>query len=288
MRIRDNKLASAKLSTTTKDRFAEIRPVNMKKPTTLNRPVLIAGFPDTGLVGSITINHIIQQLDMHQIAFIQSLYIMPAGIFIGKKFRHPFRIYANKSGTICALIGEVPVVPHGIHHLVDAIIEWGTSSNIDQVIVVGGMPPSHFDLPPSYERKPFVLVNSDDEGQTLQDDKSKQIQDFGQAIEATTPDFAFIPGLPGALLSLCASRGITCTGLMVPPFGTTPDPEGAAILLETLSKIVPTITVDSAVLRQQAEIMKRQLQEILKAYSHSVGEYPGVTRSISDTERIYK
>ena len=66
----------------------------------LDNPTLVAGFPDSGMIGSISLNQIIEQLHMHQIASVESRYVMPAAIFIGKKFRHPFRIYANDSGSL--------------------------------------------------------------------------------------------------------------------------------------------------------------------------------------------
>lgn len=84
----------------------------------------IAGFPDSGMIGSTTINHIIEQLKMHQIVYIESQYVMPAAIFIGKRFRHPLRIYAKDSGTVCALICEVPMTATGTYSIINTIVDW--------------------------------------------------------------------------------------------------------------------------------------------------------------------
>lgn len=35
-----------------------------------NDSVMIAGFPSPGMIGSIVCNHLIEQLDLHQIAYI--------------------------------------------------------------------------------------------------------------------------------------------------------------------------------------------------------------------------
>ena len=51
----------------------------------LNEPILIAGFPGPGLVGSISTNYIIDKLNMHQIACIESPFIIPGVIYTGGK-----------------------------------------------------------------------------------------------------------------------------------------------------------------------------------------------------------
>jgi predicted ATP-grasp superfamily ATP-dependent carboligase len=72
-------------------------------PTKLNSPLLIAGFPGPGLVGSISTSFIIETLKLRQIACVESEFIVPGVIYVGGKLRHRFRLYANNEGTICVL-----------------------------------------------------------------------------------------------------------------------------------------------------------------------------------------
>ena len=81
----------------------------------LNNPLLIAGFPGPGLVGSISINYVIKKLDMQQIFCFESEFIVPGVIFMDGKLHHPFRIYSNLDGTICAVICEAPIMINGMH-----------------------------------------------------------------------------------------------------------------------------------------------------------------------------
>ena len=81
----------------------------------LKNPLLIAGFPGPGLVGSISINYIIKKLDMQQIFCFESEFIVPGVIFMDGKLHHPFRIYSNVDGTICALVCEAPIMINGMH-----------------------------------------------------------------------------------------------------------------------------------------------------------------------------
>ena len=70
----------------------------------LNAPILIAGFPGPGLVGSISTSYIIDKLDMYQIACVESEHIAPGEIYVGGKLRHPFRLYSIKEGNVYVLV----------------------------------------------------------------------------------------------------------------------------------------------------------------------------------------
>lgn len=243
----------------------------------LNRPILIAGFPDSGMIGSISINHIIEQLGMHQIAAVESQYVMPAAIFIGKRFRHPFRIYANDSGTVCALICEVPVLARGTSSIIDMVIDWSISAGVREMMVLGGILPTNFSPPYLHERKPLVLQN-----ETGQDIRPADQVSAGMAV----PDDAVIVGLAGSLLSVSATRGLKCTALMIPTMPEAPDPEGAAIVLESMAKVPPYIEIDTSSLRQKVEAIKKHLEEYLKLHQQQMQQYEQSANR--ETERIYK
>jgi uncharacterized protein len=250
-------------------------PIAMRS-ISLDRPFLIAGFPDNGMIGSVSINHIIEQLGMHQIASVESQHVMPAAIFIGRKFRHPFRIYANDSGTVCALICEVPVIARGTSSIINTLIDWSANAGVREIIVLGGILPTNFSPPYLVERKPLILQNEVAESRDA---------DLGSA-GMVVPDDAVIVGLSGALLSLCAARGLKCTALMIPTMSEAPDPEGAAIVLEALGKILPGLKIDTSALREKVEMIKKHLEEFLKMHQQQMQEYERAASR--ETERIYK
>lgn len=242
----------------------------------LNNPILIAGFSDGGMIGSISINHIIENLAMHQIASVESPHIMPAAIFIGKRFRHPFRIYANDSDTLCALVCEVPVIVKGIFSLINTIIDWSTNAGTREILVLGGILPTNFSPPFIDGRKPLLLQN-EVRGNTKYVDET--------IAELQMPEEAIIVGLAGSLLSMCAARKVKCTALMVPTVLSSPDPEGAAIVLEALIKIPLGVRIDTSRLRKEAETIRKHINEFMKMSQHQVREQE---RASSDAERMYK
>lgn len=262
-------------SSTVSNGYTMVLPDPISK-ISLNNPILIAGFPDGGMIGSISINHIIENLSMHQIASVESQHIMPAAIFIVKRFRHPFRIYANDSGTLCALVCEVPVIAKGTFSLINTIIDWSTNAGTREILVLVGILPTNFSPPFIDGRKPLLLQN-EVRGNTKYVDET--------IAEMQMPDEAIIVGLAGSLLSMCAARNVKCTALMVPTVLSSPDPEGAAIVLEALIKIPLGLRIDTSRLRKEAETIKKHLNEFMKIRQHQIGE---LERASSDAERIYR
>jgi uncharacterized protein len=259
------------------DGYTKVLPV-ISRRLPLENPVLIAGFSDSGMIGSVTINHIIEQLRMHQIAYVESEYIMPAAVFIGKRFRHAFRIYGNDSGTICALICEVPVSAKGTYSIVNTILDWSISCGVNKIVVLGGILPTNFSPPYLLERRPMLLRNE------LADEPYESTPAFSDGM--AVPDDAIIVGLAGSLLSVSAARRQSCMALMIPTVAEAPDPEGAAIVLEALPKILPGVTIDTSSLRQKVEEIKKHLQEFLRMHQQQMQEYERAASR--ETERMYK
>jgi uncharacterized protein len=263
--------------------------VARSKNVVLNAPIMIAGFPDAGLIGSIAMNHLIEQLGLHQIAYIESQYVMPAALYVAGRFRHPFRIYSNNSGTLCALICEAPTLTRGTYSISDAIIGWCLDSLVNEVIVIGGISAENFTSSNLGSRKALLLRNRRNDGtfgSIAEDIGLASVRDMNQNVEITMPNTALIAGLAGALLSSCVVRDLQCTGLLVPTVGITPDPEAAAILLEALGTLVPKVNVNTSSLRKQAEAIKKHLEEHMKMYQQSMGEYERSTTP--EVERMYK
>jgi uncharacterized protein len=205
--------------------------------------VLIVGFPGSGLVGSISTSYIIEKMNMHQIAFVDSEYVIPSAIYVGGKLRHPFRIYADDERTLCALVCEAPLRPEGVHSIMDLMVSWASKNHVREVFVLDGVPIREL---PSRRRKPVILSSS-------------------SHVSTDVPvRNALMMGLSGGLISACLSDEMPCTGVLIPSTRGIPDPEGAAILLETISEMpnVP-LEIDVQPLREQGQAIKHQLKQFI-------------------------
>jgi uncharacterized protein len=244
-----------------------------------SKSVLIAGFPGPGLVGSISTSYIIDKLNMHQIACVESQYISPGVIFIDGKLRHPFRLYANEAGNVCVLVCEAPLMINGIHSVLDTVMDWAIKNTIQEVLVLDGVPVQGI---PRSDRHTTILQSTEMENNITNDNNNKkegnisisdnkgQIQSNfnNSAIEESLKKYTtFIGGIAGGLLSACLSNQIPCAAILVPSSSGIPDPEGAALLIESYNSIIKdeNLKIDPTQLKEQGQILKRQLEQIIKS-----------------------
>jgi uncharacterized protein len=242
-----------------------VRPISAARQTKikLNNPILIAGFPGPGLVGSISTSHIIEQLHMHQIACVESEFIVPGVIYIAGKIRHPFRLYSNQEGNVCVLVCEAPIMIQGIHSVLDTVVKWVKDNEIREIIVLEGIPVEGI---PDSSRKPMILSSDirGDNNDSLYKDDTEEKKDFSSSSSNTT----FIAGISGGLLASCLSNGIACKALLISGSSGIPDPEGAAILIESISNITDNDSlkrIDAQQLREKGANLKRRMTETIRA-----------------------
>jgi uncharacterized protein len=233
----------------------------------LNNPILIAGFPGPGLVGSISTSHIIEQLHMHQIACVESEFIVPGVIYIAGKIRYPFRLYSNQEGNVCVLVCEAPIMIQGIHSVLDTVVKWAKENEVREVMVLEGIPVEGI---PDSSRKPMILssaIREDNNNDSFYKDDTGEKKDFSSSSPPTS-NTTFIAGISGGLLSSCLSNGIACKAVLIPASSGIPDPEGAAILIESISNITDNDSlkrIDAKQLREKGANLKRQMTETIRA-----------------------
>src|SRR5215472_5256806 len=235
----------------------------------LNSPILIAGFPGAGLVGSISTSYIIDRLHMNQIACVESQFIVPGVIYAEGKLRHPFRLYSNERGDVCVLVCEAPVMIQGMYSVLDTVSKWVLYNNVREVMVLDGIAVEGL---PDSKRIPIVLSSNGreaDEANLINDyniyETNKEKVDNASSVYPTT---AFVGGMSGGILSSCLSNGIASKALLIYASRGIPDPEGAAMLIESLGNIADntSLKIDTTELRKQGAALKTRLEKIIQSY----------------------
>jgi uncharacterized protein len=250
-----------------------IRPLAkvVQKKIRLDSPILVAGFPGPGLVGSISTSYIINKLHMDQIACVESEFIVPGVIYAEGKLRHPFRLYSNEEGSVCVLVCEAPIMIQGIYSVLDTVTKWALNNKVKQVMVLDGIAVEGI---PNLKRTPIILSS---DGEVA--DAANLIQDVEEELDNTEdktkddgdrnvyPTTAYIAGLAGGLLSSCLSNGLASKALLVPATRGIPDPEGAAILIESLDKITDnkSLEIDTQSLRKQGAALRKRMEKIFQS-----------------------
>ena len=241
----------------------------------LNSPILIAGFPGPGLVGSISTSYIINKLHMNQIACVESEFIVPGVIYTEGKLRHPFRLYSNKEGDICVLVCEAPIMVEGMYSVLDTFVKWALNNKVNEVMVLDGIAVEGL---PDSKRMPIILssdgreadaANLIHDGNNISDVTNKEEEEKkDDNSHSIYPSTAFIGGIAGGILSSCLSNGIASKALLISAARRIPDPEGAAIIIESLSKITnnESLKIDTQQLREQGASLKMRMEKIIQSY----------------------
>ncbi|MDA7940718.1 MAG: PAC2 family protein [Nitrosopumilus sp.] len=187
------------------------------RKVSLRNPVILAGFVGAGLVGPVAINHIVTKLGMEEVAVLRSRHLPPSTVFMRGRLRHPFRFYANREGTICAIICEITLKVDGVYDLVNSILDWAEEKGSREIAILDGVASKGHDGR-AYCAAEEDLVRTMDE---------KGISMIPQG---------FITGIPGGILSECLTRRIRGLTLLAKASSDEPDPAAAATLVGALNR----------------------------------------------------
>ena len=216
------------------------------KKILLKSPIIIAGFVGPGLAGPLAVGYIIEKLKMQEIGYLHSKYLPPSTVFIQGRLRHPFRVYSNKKGNICAIICEVTLRADGLYNIASILLDWAQSKGCRELVILDGVASEEHD------NQTFCAAE-EDLCRVMQD---KQISMISQG---------FITGIPGSILNECIIRKIRAITLLVKASNTKPDPLAAATLIDSLCRVYGFL-VDTSDLRQQREKIGSDFKELSEKY----------------------
>ena len=238
-----------------KKEFPEAEVFELKK-VELKSPIIFAGFVGAGLVGPVAINHIITKLEMEEIGVMRSKYLPPSTVFMRGRLRHPFRFYANKEGTICAIICEITLKMEGLYCLVSSILDWAAEKGSKEIVILDGVASDEHD------DKAYCAAE-EDLVRTMAD---KDISMIPQG---------FITGIPGGILNECLVREIQGLTLLVKADQIASDPAAAATLIQALNRFYD-MDIDTVDLQKDKERINAEFQELSQKYLEHREETSGM------------
>lgn len=214
--------------------------------TTLNNPTIFAGFVGAGLVGPVAINHLIEELEMEEIGVMRSKHLPPSTVFMRGRLRHPFRFYANRTGTVCAIICEVTLRLEGLYSMVSSILEWATKNGSKEIVILDGVASEEHD-------NMAYCAAEEDLIRTMADKDIKMISQ------------GYITGMPGGILNECLVRKIQGIALLAKANNLEPDSAAAATLIEALGRFYE-MDIDTTALREESERIHSEFTELSEKY----------------------
>ena len=228
-----------------KDELSSDEEVYEIKKTILKSPIVFAGFVGAGLVGPLSVGHIIDKLKMEEIGYLRSRYLPPSTVFIQGRLRHPFRLYSNNDGTICAIICEI-TLPFGLHDIVSTILNWAEKNGSHEIVILDGVAAT------THDNKAFCAAEED----LCRVMESNDIKMIPQG---------FITGVAGGLLNECLVRKIQGVTLLVKASEKGADPLAAATLVEAVNRAY-NMNIDTTDLRKYKKKIGVDFKELSDKY----------------------
>ena len=222
----------------------------------LKSPLIFAGFVGAGLIGPIAIGHMIEKLEMKEIGYMRSKHLPPSTVFMKGRLRHPFRFYANKEGTVCAVICEITLRMEGVFTIVGAILDWAKEKGSNEIIILDGVASNEHD------QKAYCAAEED--LCRVMADKNINVIPHG-----------FITGIPGGILNECLIREIQGVALLAKANKLLPDPEAAATLIEAVNKMYE-MQIDVSDLKKEKERIGAELEELSQKYVQDRKQFSGM------------
>ena len=228
-----------------KDELSSDEEVYEIKKTVLKSPIIFAGFVGAGLVGPLSVGHIIDKLKMEEIGYLRSRHLPPSTVFIQGRLRHPFRLYSNNDGTICAIICEI-TLPFGLHDIVSTILNWAEKNGSHEIVILDGVAAA------THDNKAFCAAE-EDLCRVMEGNDIKMIPQ------------GFITGVAGGLLNECLVRKIQGVTLLVKASEKGADPLAAATLVEAVNRAY-NMKIDTTDLRKHTKKIGADFKELSDKY----------------------
>jgi uncharacterized protein len=208
---------------------------------------MLFGFPDVGLVGVIAASHLIDELGLEEVAYIDSR-LLPPIIVLHEGIPHStLRIFGNND--ILLAVSETPISADIIYPMMDALIDWGRSKRVKMMVSLSGMPVE--DRQDVQELKVFAAGSSPEMVKTIQDKGVEALMD------------GYMVGPQAIMLMRCSQTGLAGVTLLAQCFLNYPDPEAAAQILKGLDTLTG-VKVDTNKLLEKGEEIRLKARDVMK------------------------
>ncbi|MHC1626478.1 MAG: proteasome assembly chaperone family protein [Methanoculleaceae archaeon] len=203
------------------------------------KETVFIGFPGSGLVGSIALQYIAEQLDLPLIGTMTSRYFPPVVLMSNGVVNVPVRFY--EKDDILAIVGDVPVHPMVCYEVANGLLDWLTQFPIKKVVSIAGI------ITNQHEKRVFGVATSQEVLETIKND-------------AIVLPMGSISGMPGSILTECKIRNIPAIGLLGETINA-PDPRASASVIGALNRLFG-LDVPLEPLLEQAEEIEAAMEKL--------------------------
>jgi len=212
-----------------------------------DNPTILIGLPDVGLVGIVSAMHLINILEMKEVAYVESD-LLPPMIFIHNgRINDPVRVY-NK-GDLVLVTSEVPVPIGLVKPLIRSIIRWAKTKNPKLIATLGGIPtPNREEI----EKPEIYSLSTSEEAQ-----KHIEKLNLQKLMEG------IMVGPYPVVLREAQKNDLPAVAFLAQAFSRYPDPGAAASIIEVVGDLL-SIDVNVDELVKSAEEIRVKTRDLMR------------------------
>jgi len=224
------------------------------KPLPLNGAVLM-GFPGSGLVGTIALQYMVDQMEFELIGSMTSRFFPPLAMMNRGIINDPVRLYAKKNEkyNLAAIVADIPIAPPICYEISNGIMDWLAPYQPREVITIAGI------VTNEPEKRVF--------GVTTTAEALPRIADITLVLPIGS-----ISGIASSILTECKIRGINGYGLLGETVNA-PDPRASAATIEVLNRMYD-LGLDVQPLIEQAVEIEQSMGKIAEEVQQQAEQSP--------------
>ncbi len=214
---------------------------------------VLDGFPSGGLVNAIASECLIRSVGTELVAVVDSDEFPALSIITNHIPQSPARLYVNEDLKLGIFISELNIRQSMQRDVANAILEWTVEHECKMIISAAGIMDNN------------AVTNHSQQVVTVVSTKSAEKSIQGHGFLFLKDDT--VTGIPAILLNEGGSRGLDVIVLLVNTISEA-DFHAAALVSESISRLVPGVHCDIASLMGEAEGVENKIKEIRKSQNY--------------------
>lgn len=221
------------------------------KPLSAPESAVLIGFPGSGLVGSIALQYLVDQMKFEHIGNITSKYFPPLAMMANGVINVPVRLYEKDS--FLAIVADIPIHPAICYEVANALLDWLADYRIREIVTIAGI------ITNEPQKRVFGVATSPEILKTIED-------------KTIILPMGSISGIAGSILTECIVRNIPAVGLLGETVNT-PDPRASAAVMAVLNSLY-NFDLDIEPLLEQATEIEAAMQKMAEQVQQQAEQVP--------------
>jgi uncharacterized protein len=223
----------------------------VSKPLQSTGSAILMGFPGSGLVGTIALQYMVDQLEFELIGTMSSKYFPPLAMMNKGVINEPVRLYSKDN--LAAIVADIPIHPGICYEITNDMLDWLEQFKPKEVLTIAGI------ITNEPDKRVFGIATTQDALQRIQD-------------HTVILPLGSISGIASSLLTECKIRGIPAYGLLGETVNA-PDPRASASTIQVLNRMY-NLSLDVTPLIEQAEEIEQSMGKLAEEVQQSAETAP--------------